>query len=57
MAIEIHNIAKKFIVGEIKVNKMGTLLSVQSLLRRKMCEMGFERRYERIHKLGSGATA
>ena len=33
------------------------MLTVQSLLRRKMCELGFQTKYKLIRELGKGATA
>jgi serine/threonine protein kinase len=33
------------------------MLTVQSLLRRKMCELGFDIRYKSLKVLGKGATA
>lgn len=45
------------VILAFKVNTMQTLLTVQSLLRKKMCELGFEAKYRKIKVLGKGATA
>lgn len=55
--VEIHDLAHNTIPLKFKVNSTQNLLTVQSLLRRKMCELGFQSKYKIIKQLGKGATA
>jgi hypothetical protein len=55
--IEIHDIVNRRICLEFKVASHETLLTVQTLLRGKMCELGFENKYRKIKMLGKGSSA
>lgn len=39
------------------MSSIKTLLTVQNLLRKKMCELGFDTKYRIIKMIGKGATA
>lgn len=55
--VQIHDLAHNAVQLKFKVNSIQNLLTVQSLLRRKMCELGFQSKYRTIRQLGKGATA
>lgn len=52
--ISINNDRTEF---EFPVEKASQLIIIQEILRRKLCEIGFEEKFKIIKELGKGATA
>jgi serine/threonine protein kinase len=50
-------IASERLEFEFTVEKASQLIIVQEILRRKLCELGFEEKFRVVRELGKGATA
>jgi serine/threonine protein kinase len=54
---QIYNLSDRTLELSFTASTPETLTTVQSLLRKKMCELGFYKKYKIIKRLGHGATA
>ena len=57
MTIQLLTVKDEKVELEFTVHRNSTLTLAQDLLRRKLCEIGFEEKFVKMRELGKGATA